>query len=144
MDSDVKRVTHLLVGCQLGRPASLSRPHAPDGVGDSVATFAARGRRFGSVKGQHPVEERDLRGHLHHFTSHGVLGVRAQMLLGNVTTHTPSEQRDADEAYKQNSGGNGSIHCRVFARLSLMRGVISIISLWDLLAYKTLGQHSRP
>ena len=76
-------------------------------------------RCFRSVKSQHTVEERDLGSHLHHFAllrvevafgrgdeqpqeygghgrdeAHGqfhrVLGVRAQLILGKVTTDTPS------------------------------------------------------
>src|SRR6476619_7459109 len=43
------------------------------------------------------------------------------MVLRKVATHTPSEQRDADEAYEQNGCGDGSNHYRVLQRWSLTR-----------------------
>src|SRR5207249_11898673 len=74
MDRDIKRVTQLLAGRQLGRPAALSGPHPPDRVRDGVATLIARARRFRSVKRQNSIKKRNLGGHLHYFTSHGVVG----------------------------------------------------------------------
>jgi hypothetical protein len=119
MDGHVKRVTHLFIGSRLDPIASLRRPHAPDPVGDDVAKLEAGVRRFRSVKSQHTIEERDLRSHLHHLALlgveialgrgdeqpqeygghgrdkahgqfYGVLGVRAELILGKVTTDTPS------------------------------------------------------
>src|SRR6266550_43106 len=56
------------------------------------------------------------------------------MVLRKVATHTPSEKRDADEAYEQNGCGDGSNHYRVLQRWSLtrIRPRSYIISLWDL------------
>src|SRR4029079_2745162 len=120
LDSNVKRVTRLLVWGQLSRPASVGRPNALNSVEDSGAKLGTSLGSFRSIENQHAVEERDLCGHLDHLTPrsvvgalgradkqpqnqgshgsnkahgkfHGVPGVSAEMSLRKVTMHTPAE-----------------------------------------------------
>src|SRR4029077_1375617 len=81
LDTNIKRVTGLLVRGQLSGPTWVCRSNSPSRVGDDSSKLASTLRSFWSVEGQNAAEESNFCGHLDHFASRSVVGAfgRADM-----------------------------------------------------------------
>ena len=142
LDGGIENVTCLSIGEQLVSGTRFVGPHTTDGSGGGISELGVSLSRFGTVGGEHAVEERDLGSHLDdldalgvvgalgrihqqaqeqgghgrnqaHSQLHGVLGVRAQMMLRHEAANPPPEQHGPEQAGRDDDGAEVGVHLRI-------------------------------